>query len=128
MRGINPKYIPLATKSAQKSNHSVSWHRDAVKFHALSACILVALLVCAGLSSASGGVLRLTELYYGQCSRAKAINQCIQLICAITAVGMSVSFDFFIRLASSPTFDDLRKAHSQGRSLDIGVPSFRNAR
>lgn len=128
MLGIKAKYTSLTAKSVQTSNHSVSWHRDAVKFHALSACILVALLVCVSLSSANGGVFQVTELYAGQCSQAKVLNQCIQLVCAITAIGMSVSFDFFIRLVSSPTVDDLRSAHSQGRSLDIGVHSFRNLR
>lgn len=128
MLAINPKYTSLATKSVQTSKHSVSWHRDALKFHALSACILVALLICVGLSSANGGVFQVTKLYAGQCSRAKVMNQCLQLVCAITAIGMSVSFDFFIRLVSSPTVDDLREAHSQGRSLDVGVHSFRNLR
>lgn len=123
MLGISPKYASLAVGSPE---HSVSWHRDAVKFHTLSACILVALLVCVSLSSANGGVFGVTKLYAGQCSRAEAMNQCLQLLCAITAIGMSVSFDFFIRLVSSPTIDDLRNAHSQGRSLDIGVHSFRN--
>lgn len=99
-----------------------------MKFHALSACVLVALLVCVSLSSVNGGISRITELYAGQCSRAKLINQCIQLVCAITAIGMSVSFDFFIRLVSSPTVEDLHKAHSRGQSLDVGIHSFRNLR
>lgn len=128
MLGIKPKYALLAAKSVQDSNHSVSWHRDAVKFHALSACILLALLVCVSLTYANGGGFQVTQLYTGQCSQAKVMNMCMQLVCAITAIGMSVSFDFFIRLVSSPTVDDLREAHSQGRSLDIGVPSWRNLR
>lgn len=128
MLGINPKYAPSAVRSVQVSKYSVSWHRDALKFHALSACILVTLIICVSLSSANGGVFQITQLYVGQCRRAKVMNQCMQLVCAITAIGMSVSFDFFIRLVSSPTVDDLRKAHSQGRSLDIGVHSFRNLR
>lgn len=128
MLGTNPKYAPLAVKSVQTSKHSVSWHRDASKFHTLSACILLALIICVSLASANGGVLQVTKLYAGKCSRAKVMNQCIQLVCAITAIGMSVSFDFFIRLVSSPTVDDLCKAHSQGHSLDVGVHSFRNLR
>lgn len=128
MPGFNPKYAPLAVKSDQTSERPVSWHRDALKFHALSACILIALLVCVSLSYANGGVSQVTELYAGQCRRAKVMNQGLQLVCAITAIGMSVSFDFFIRLVSSPTVDDLRKAHLQSRSLDVGVHSFRNLR
>lgn len=77
-------------------------------------------------STCGGGAVGTTELFSGQCDHAVNINRVLQAVLALLAMGVSVSFDFFMRLASSPTVDDLRHAHSQGRSLDIAVHSLRN--
>lgn len=69
-----------------------------------------------------------TELFSGQCSHAININRVLQAALAVLAICISVSLDFFMRLASSPTVDDLREAHCQGRSWDIAIHSFRNVR
>lgn len=69
-----------------------------------------------------------TELFSGECSHAVNINRVLQAVLALLAIGVSVSFDFFMRLASSPTTDDLQQAHCQGRSLDIAIHSLRNVR
>jgi hypothetical protein len=78
--------------------------------------------------STHDGVFGITQLFSGQCSRAININRVLQAVLALVAIGISVSFDFFMRLISSPTVDDLRKAHRKGQSFDIAVHSIRNVR
>lgn len=86
------------------------------------------MLTCFIISAIRGGAVGITELFSGQCSYAVNINRVLQAVLALSAIGISVSFDFFMRLASSPTINDLRKAHSQGESLDIAIHSLRNVR
>lgn len=83
---------------------------------------------CFIISAIRGGAVGTTELFSGECSHAVNINRVLQAVLALSAIGLSVSFDFFMRLASSPTMNDLREAHSQGESLDIAVHSLRNVR
>lgn len=86
------------------------------------------MIVCFTVSYSRGGAVGTTELFSGQCNHAININRVLQAVLALLAIGISVSFDFFMRLASSPNVDDLREAHNQGRSLDIAIHSFRNVR
>lgn len=86
------------------------------------------MIICFTISLTGGGAVGTTELFSGQCSHAVNINRVLQAILAFLAIAISVSFDFFMRLASSPTADDLQEAHTQGLSLDIAVHSFRNVR
>lgn len=107
---------------------SRTWHKSAFKFQALSGGIFLAMIACFTVSSTRGGAIGSTEVFSGKCSHAININRFLQAVLALLAIGISVSFDFFMRLASSPTVEDLREAHSQGRSFDIGVHSLRNVR
>lgn len=117
------KYSLVSTHGGHSSR---TWHRSAVRFQALSTSICLVIIACFTVSSSRGGAVGTTELFSGKCSHAVNINRILQAVLALLAIGISVSFDFFMRLASSPTVDDLREAHSQGRSLDIAVHSFRN--
>lgn len=121
------KYSLVETHERQSSR---SWHTlaSAFQLQALSASICLATFLCFTVSFASGGPVGTTELFSGQCSHAVNINRVLQALLALIAIGVSVSSDFFMRLASSPTVADLREAHSQGRSLDIAVHSLRNVR
>lgn len=107
---------------------SRTWHRSAVELQALSTSICSIMTTCFILSSTRGEAVGTTELFSGQCSHAVNINRVLQAVLALLAIGISVCFDFFMRLASSPTVDDLREAHNQGRSFDIGAHSLRNIR
>lgn len=105
-----------------------SWHRSAIYFHALSAIICVLMMICFIVSSTHGGPFGTTQLFSGNCNRAININRVFQAVLAVLAIGISVSFDFFMRLISSPTVDNLREAHTKGHSFDIAVHSIRNVR
>lgn len=114
--------------STLESRGSQSWHSSAVRFQALSTGICLVMFACFTISATHRGVVGTTELFSGRCGHAVNINKVLQAVLALLSIGISVSFDFFMRLASSPTVDDLREAHSQGRSLDIAVHSLRNVR
>ncbi|KAI7784474.1 hypothetical protein LA080_009973 [Diaporthe eres] len=86
------------------------------------------MIICFSISSSRGGAIETTKLFSGKCSHTDNINRALQAVLALLAMGISLSFDFFMRLVSSPTVDDLREAHSQGQSLDIAIHSFRNVR
>lgn len=120
------------TKYSLASNHGLrisrTWQTKAVQFQALSYGICLAMIICFTMSSTGSGAIGTTELFSGQCSHAVNINRVLQAILAFLAIAISVSFDFFMRIASSPTADDLQEAHTQGLSLDIAVHSFRNVR
>lgn len=117
------KYSLVATGGRCSSR---AWHSSAARIQALSFSICLTLLICFIVSSTRGGATGTTELFSGKCSHAANITSVMQALLALLAIGVSVCSDFFIRLVSSPTVGDLREAHSQGRSLDIGVHSLRN--
>lgn len=119
------KYILGSTNEGRSS---LSWHKSADQFRALSIAICLLVFTCFTISATRGGAFGTTELFSGQCTHAININRALQAVLALLAIGINVSFDFFMRLASSPTVDDLREAHSQGRSLDIAVHSLQNVR
>lgn len=114
--------------STHGGHSSRTWHRSAVRFQALSTSICLVIMSCFAVSSFRGGAFGTTELFSGKCSHAVNINRVLQAVLALLAIGISVCFDFFMRLVASPNVDDLREAHSQGRSLDIAIHSFRNIR
>lgn len=107
---------------------SRTWHKSAVQLLGLSTSICLVMIICFSISSSRGGAIEITKLFSGKCSHTDNINRALQAVLALLAIGISVSFDFFMRLVSSPTIDDLREAHSQGRSLDVAIHSFRNVR
>ncbi|PHH85729.1 hypothetical protein CDD83_11242 [Cordyceps sp. RAO-2017] len=120
--------LPMTRGKRAWADGPPNWRKRAALFLAWTSTVLLALLICLGLSFARGAIGGSAELYSGPCSRAKNANRALQAALALVAIGLSVSFDFFMRLASSPTIEDLGRAHSQGRSLDIGVQSWRNIR
>lgn len=127
-----PRVSMARAKCSLGSTHggrsSRAWHTSAIQFQAISTSICLVMITCFTVSSSRGGPVGTTELFSGECSHAVNINRVLQAVLALLAIGISVSSDFFMRLASSPTVDDLRQAHSQGRSLDIAVHSLQNVR
>ncbi|KAI1753982.1 hypothetical protein F4782DRAFT_539270 [Xylaria castorea] len=60
------------------------------------------------------------------CSTAAYLTQSLHLIISLISTGIFASSNFFMQIATSPSRLDIDKAHSQLRSLDIGILSFRN--
>lgn len=114
--------------STRQGHNPRSWHSSAIGFLVLSVIISIIIFTCFPISSANAGPLGTTQLFSGLCSHAMNINKFLQAVLALLAIGISVSFDYFMRLVLSPTIDDLRHAHIQGQAFDIGVHSMRNLR
>ena len=94
----------------------------------LSVGILIVLVVVLSLSLHSTGISGFTPIYHGRCDTTSKVNSGLQFIVAIFSVLISVASDFFLRLAISPTTQDVSKAHARGVWLDIGTHSPRNMR
>ncbi|KAI1735316.1 hypothetical protein F4680DRAFT_461784 [Xylaria scruposa] len=60
------------------------------------------------------------------CSTATYLTLLLHLIISLLSTGIFASSNFFMQIATSPSRVDIDKAHSQLRSLDIGIPSVRN--
>ncbi|KAK4215515.1 hypothetical protein QBC37DRAFT_123810 [Rhypophila decipiens] len=106
----------------------MNWHRTAFLFLFLSVSILVILVVVLSLSLHSTGINGFTAVYHGRCDSTSKVNSGLQFLVAVLSVLISVASDFFLRLAVSPTPQDVSRAHSQGTWLDIGTHSARNMR
>lgn len=106
----------------------MNWHRTAFLFLTLSVGVLIVLVVLLSLSIHSTGIKGFTPIYQGRCDTTSKVNSGLQFIVAILSVLISVASDFFLRLAISPTTQDVSKAHSLGIWLDIGTHSPRNMR
>lgn len=106
----------------------MNWHRTAFLFLALSISILIVLIIALSLSIRATGINGFTSIYHGRCDTTSRVNSGLQFLVAVVSVLISVASDFFLRLAISPTPQDVSKAHSQRTWLDIGTHSPRNMR
>ncbi|KAK3313329.1 hypothetical protein B0H66DRAFT_349215 [Apodospora peruviana] len=106
----------------------MNWHRTAFLFLLLSLAILLLLAIFLGISTNLTGISGFTTVYQGKCSSTSSMNAGLQFAVAVISVIISVSTDFFLRLAISPTPHDISKAHTQNQWLDIGTHSLRNMR
>ena len=65
-------------------------------------------------------------LYKGSCAKAKSLNTWLQLLINILCSVLLGSSNYCMQCLTSPTRDEIDKAHGRKRSLRIGVPSLRN--
>lgn len=64
--------------------------------------------------------------FSGDCKRAKLLNTWLQLIVNLLSSTLLAASNFCMQCLTSPTRSELDKAHSRGRSLDIGLSSMQN--
>ncbi|KAI1088858.1 hypothetical protein F5B19DRAFT_469866 [Rostrohypoxylon terebratum] len=78
-------------------------------------------------------------MYEGDCNKVKTLDQWFHLLINVLATGMLSASNYCMQLQAAPTRRDIDRAHeaeahrqnpnhSEGRWLDIGVPSLRNLR
>jgi len=120
----------LHTLNLQKNRkHVVGWRMGAV----ISACtaggvllvnlvFLVVAMVTVGQESGIG------TLYKGDCNTVKRWDTVIHLILNLLGVAILAASNFTVQCISSPTRQELDKAHARRRPLDIGIPSAWNLR
>lgn len=87
------------------------------------------LLVCLAVSLSQGSTLYSTTVVFeGDCQRTNRLNLVFHLILNLISTLILASAGFFMQLLSSPSRQEIDRAHSNLRSLDIGVSSIKNVR
>ncbi|KAI1390105.1 uncharacterized protein F4822DRAFT_443108 [Hypoxylon trugodes] len=69
-----------------------------------------------------------TIIFEGDCTRSKTINLVLHLVLNILSTAILASSNFFMQVLSSPSRQEIDKAHLWLRSVDIGTPSLSNWR
>ncbi|KAI1208973.1 uncharacterized protein F4807DRAFT_467948 [Annulohypoxylon truncatum] len=78
-------------------------------------------------------------IYEGDCNKVKTLDQWLHLLINFLGTGMLTASNYCMQLQAAPTREDIDRAHearafeqnpdhTEGRWLDIGVPSLRNLR
>ena len=67
-------------------------------------------------------------LFEGSCSRVKTNDTIYHILINILSTLMLGASNLSMQLLAAPTRREVDKAHSEGKWLDIGVPSWRNLR
>lgn len=123
----NPKSFPLSTRKLLERFTS-SW-RTGTKCW-LAAAILAFLLnlfTSIGLASTysidGDGIGVMME---GECSRVKSASLWVHVAINILSTALLSGSNYCMQVLSSPTREEVDKAHREGKWLDIGVHSFRN--
>ena len=76
--------------------------------------------------SKNGSSNGITTLYEGSCSKANNWNTGIHVAINVLSIILLAASNYTMQCLAAPTRRDLDRAHSQGRWLDVGVPSLRN--
>ncbi|KAH8659855.1 hypothetical protein BX600DRAFT_51176 [Xylariales sp. PMI_506] len=105
------------------------WRRTgAVNLTLVAACIF-AVLGCLIRASRSGsvfgdGIVVLEE----DCSTTAKVNLFLHFLINVVSTIVLASSNFFMQVLSSPSRDEIDRAHAYLRSMDIGIPSVKNVR
>ena len=70
----------------------------------------------------------LATLQRGSCSQMRQASRWLHLMINILSTALLAASNYGMQCLSAPTRQDIDKAHSKRRWLDIGVPSMRNLR
>lgn len=73
----------------------------------------------------SGGV---GTIQSGNCQQTKTLSIWLHLVINVLSTALLSASNYCMQCLSSPTRQDIDKAHAQNKWLDIGVPSVRNLR
>ncbi|KAH8179484.1 hypothetical protein LIA77_01003 [Sarocladium implicatum] len=65
-------------------------------------------------------------VYQGKCGTVRALDLWLHLLINLMSTGLLSASNYCMQLQAAPTREDIDKAHSEGRWLDIGIPSLRN--
>ncbi|KAI0550631.1 hypothetical protein F4679DRAFT_199840 [Xylaria curta] len=88
--------------------------------------IILLILFIVSIARRGASFNQATVISRTDCSTATYLTLFLHLIISLLSTGIFASSNFFMQIATSPSRVDIDKAHSQLRSLDIGMPSVRN--
>ncbi|KAI0376273.1 hypothetical protein F5Y04DRAFT_273865 [Hypomontagnella monticulosa] len=93
------------------------WRRTAVISTASTLCFI---------SRGDSDLFSTATIYKGDCQTTKVVNSVLHLLLNLISSLILASSRFFMQILSSPSRKEVDRAHSQLRSLDIGVSSLKN--
>lgn len=88
--------------------------------------ILLAGLISVTSSRPGSTILEARILFRGECRTSNNLNLFLQLVINIFSTCVLASSNFFMQIVSSPTRNEIDRAHRSLHSLEIGVSSFKN--
>ncbi|KAM3071463.1 hypothetical protein ACMFMF_007935 [Clarireedia jacksonii] len=65
-------------------------------------------------------------LYSGSCHTARSLSTALRLLINILSTALLSASSYTMQCVNAPTREDIDKAHSQKKWVDIGIPSWRN--
>ncbi|KAF4823741.1 hypothetical protein CGCSCA5_v001366 [Colletotrichum siamense] len=87
--------------------------------------VLLGVLICA--VSETGDIKQPWRLYEADCGTTAKVNVLLHLLVNVFSTIVLASSNFFMQVLNAPTRKEVDSAHSQGKWLNIGISSFRNA-
>ena len=126
LRTLPPKNPGLREKT-WKQQYTSGWHAGALAscFAAL-VVLIINISVTAWAASSYPVVGHVGVLFHGNCARAKSISTWLQLaINGLSTILLGAS-NYCMQCLSSPTREEVDRAHSKGLFLRFGVPSAHN--
>lgn len=89
----------------------------------LAVNILLIIIAATKNTGSTGG---LATIQSGDCSKSQKLDTWLHLLINILSTLLLASSNYCMQCLSSPTREDIDKAHVQGRWLDVGIHSVRN--
>ncbi|KAI1214170.1 uncharacterized protein F4807DRAFT_117353 [Annulohypoxylon truncatum] len=89
----------------------------------------IVLLICLAISLSRGSTLySTTTVFEGSCQETDRLNLVFHFLLNLISTLTLASSGFFMQILSSPSRQEIDRAHLRLRSLDIGVSSIKNVR
>jgi len=122
----NTDQIPLIQPSTHAKWFS-GWRAGAYSAASLASCSLVINFTAAvWLSRHPDSDSNLVEVYKGSCDSVASMDTWVHLAINALSTLLLGGSNYCMQCLCAPNRKEIDKAHSRGRFLDIGVPSFRN--
>ncbi|KAI0856839.1 hypothetical protein F4860DRAFT_491803 [Xylaria cubensis] len=104
------------------------WRRSgAINVGITYTCVLL-LLICFSVSISQPGanLILPTIIFEGPCTTSSTLSLFLHLLINTISGAILASSNFFMQVLSAPSREEIDRAHAWLRSLEIGVPSFKN--
>ncbi|KAI1453461.1 hypothetical protein F4805DRAFT_478379 [Annulohypoxylon moriforme] len=105
------------------------WRRAGIVNISLIFLYGIILLICLAVSLSRGSSLySTTVIFEGECQETNRLDLVFHFLLNLISTLTLASSGFFMQILSSPSRQEIDRAHLQLRSLDIGVSSIKNIR
>ncbi|KAI1383081.1 uncharacterized protein F4822DRAFT_422100 [Hypoxylon trugodes] len=117
-------------KNRTNSIRTPGWRRTGIFsiISTLSCGIVLLVWFVRAIQQEGSSVYSTTTIFEGNCVKAKRFGLLIHAFLIIVSSLILASFRFFMQILSSPSRAEIDRAHSELRSLEIGVSSIKNLR